>query len=98
MPKEIYEPSTTPRWLATELLGYDDELSEFNDHCAFLCDAFAAIAARCDNLDESTIAGLSEHAQWLKQRTAASKARFQRIRQRAQIQEDGPTGTDNGRY
>jgi hypothetical protein len=67
---------------AFELLRFYDDFTDFNDDCAFLCDAFASLIAHSEEyLDERSIQGLERHAYWLKQRVSEFKERLRQIRE-----------------
>jgi len=66
--------------LSQALLNYYDEFANFNEDCAFLCDAFACLADNYEVLDEYSIHGLARNAHWLKQRTKELKERLKQIR------------------
>lgn len=69
---DMYESTQAPRQeeksLPSELLAFYDEFSEFNDYCAFFCDAFANVASLEGGLDDSSIQGMKRSAQWMKER------------------------------
>ncbi len=54
--------------LALALVKFDDELTVFNDDCAFLCDAFSSLVADHPNLDQCSIQGFGFNACRLKQK------------------------------
>jgi hypothetical protein len=72
--------------LATDLLHLYDEVAEFNDCCAFLCDAFASLAAAEEGLDGSTAEGLRCLSDWMKQRMEYLKRQLKRIQEKASVQ------------
>jgi hypothetical protein len=74
---------TEQQTLSNDLLDLYDELTDFNDCCAFLWDAFSALAAEEDALDTSTIEGLRSLADWMKQRMNTVKTRLKGIQERA---------------
>jgi len=65
-----------------DLLNLYDEISAFNDCCAFLCDAFASLAAEEEALDTSTIEGLKCLSHWMKQRMAEVKRQIKEIQEK----------------
>lgn len=67
--------------LARDLVRFYDEFAEFHDYCAFLCDAFASLAADEDGLDPSTALGVSRCSQCLKCRAQALKHDLRRIQE-----------------
>jgi len=67
--------------LSLELLRYYDEFTAFNEECAFLCDAFASLAANSECLDEYSIHGMERHAHWLKSRVFELKESLKQIRE-----------------
>ena len=56
--------------LSNALTELYDEVLEFTDECAFLCDAFAALAVQNDGFDTSTASGISMSAHTLKQKAS----------------------------
>jgi hypothetical protein len=79
MQESAPEPEAKPLPLSRQLLDYYDEFAEFSDRCAFLCDAFAAIAAQNDSLDEYSMRGLAYSADWLKYRARELKEKLRSI-------------------
>ncbi len=77
------EPVTKKSLLTRDLLHLYDEITEFNDHCAFLCDAFACLAAEEDGIDASTAQGLSRQAGWMKRQMEALKSKLNQIYEKA---------------
>ena len=69
--------------VARELLNLYDNVSEFNDCCAFLWDAFASLAAEEEALDTSTIEGLECLSHWMKQRMVEVKRQIKEIQEKA---------------
>jgi len=67
--------------VSLELLRYYDEFTAFNEECAFLCDAFASLAANSECIDEYSIRGLERHAHWLKGRVFELKQSLSQIRE-----------------
>ena len=63
------------------LLQHYDEFTDFNDDCAFLCDAFAMLAANNEYLNECSIRGLERHAESLKRRSEGLKLKLEQIRE-----------------
>ena len=77
------EPVTKKSLLSRDLMHLYDEMTELNDHCAFLCDAFACLAAEEDCMDDSTAHGLSRQAGWMKRQMEAFKAKLKQIYEKA---------------
>lgn len=75
------KPNNRASSFAMELLNYYDEFTEFNEDCAFLCDAFAAIAASSENLDRYSINGFERNAFRLKRRAVELKEKLKAIRE-----------------
>ena len=67
--------------LTADLVQLFDEFVDFHDHCAFMCDAFACLAADEDGLDPSTVEGVRRYTEWLKHRAHALKQEFRRIQE-----------------
>jgi hypothetical protein len=72
MNKEIHS-------LHLEVVRLYDELTEFSDQCAFLCDAFAAIPAQQEDIASETISGISYYSHWLKTRLLEIKNELRKI-------------------
>lgn len=72
--------SAVVRDVSLELLRYYDNFAVFNEECAFLCEAFASLAANSESMDEYSIRGLERHAYWLKGRVFELKANLKQIR------------------
>ena len=55
----------------TDLLTLYDDLTEFNDYCAFLCDAMSALFSEYaeSEIDINTIQGVKRHCSDLKERS-----------------------------
>ena len=73
--------------LSQDLLHLYDEITEFNDHCAFLCDAFACLAIEEDCMDASTAHGLGRQASWMKRQMEAFKLTLKQIHEKAYTQD-----------
>ena len=80
------EPVTEESSLSHDLLHLYDEVTEFNDYCAFLCDAFACLAVEEDCMDASTAQGLSQLSHWMKRRMEALKLKLKKIQEKSHIQ------------
>ena len=63
------------------LLSFYDDFADFNDDCAFLCDAFACLVNNHECLDERSIRGLERNATLLKQRVNHFNNRLKEIRE-----------------
>lgn len=74
--------------ISKDLFHFYDEFAEFNDVCAFLCDAFVCVVARDDMLDASTVQGLFRCSYWMKSRMGEFKEKLNAIRKKS------TTGTD----
>lgn len=64
-----------------ELIGLYDELVEFNDYCAFLCDAFSSLlhCAHESEPEARTIMGLKRYCEDLKDRSKVLEERFDSV-------------------
>ena len=65
--------------LQLEVVRLYDELSQFSDQCAFLCDSFAAIPAQHEFREPETIGGISFYSHWLKTRLLEIKNELRKI-------------------
>ncbi len=79
MRRSTRAPKAEARPVSKQLLDYYDEFTEFSDRCAFLCDAFAAVAAHNESLDEHSVRGLAYSADWLKLRARELKEKLRTI-------------------
>lgn len=86
---DMFEPAqeTKEQLRSRELLAFYDEFSEFNDYCAFLCDAFASVATVERELDDASAQGLKRSAQWMKERMEYLKTELKVIQENAAIQQ-----------
>ena len=78
------KPISEEKQLISEIVRLYDDFTEFNDRCAFLCDAFASIVSEPQLIDKNTINGFSSYACWLKHQVEEFKFRLSTI----QIQSD----------
>lgn len=69
----------TSKSLKKELLNLTDEFSEFTDQCAFLCDAFSSIAAKSEDIDQASVNGFDQQADWLKQEVQRFSLRLHQL-------------------
>ncbi|WDE08646.1 hypothetical protein SG34_032535 [Thalassomonas viridans] len=60
------------------LVDLTDDFSQFHQECAFLCDAFAAVAQEPECISEETSEGIRHLSYWLK---CQAKEYYQRIDQ-----------------
>lgn len=80
--KSEQESENTALTLSSELLDYYDQFAEFSDQCAFLCDAYASIAANSEIIDQQSARGLEHSTDWLKHRVGALKEALKEIQAR----------------
>lgn len=66
--------------IATELLEFYDEFSDFHDYCAFLCDSFSCLASRNEPVETNTANGVMLFADWMKYRAQRLKVELNDIR------------------
>ena len=77
------QPKPQDATASADLVQLFDQFVDFHDHCAFMCDAFACIAADEDGLDPSTVEGVRRYTEWLKRRAHGLKQDFRRIQERS---------------
>ena len=70
---------TTEDILSSEILILHDDLTDFSNRCSFLCDAFVGIVDGNENIDQTTVDGLSHYAGWIKSNLIAFKDRLNEI-------------------
>lgn len=67
--------------LSQSLITFYDDFTDFNDDCAFLCDAFSCLVNNHECLDDCSIRGLERNAAKLKKRVGEFKNRLRKIRE-----------------
>ncbi len=65
--------------LQLKVLRLYDELTQFSNQCAFLCDSFAAIPAQQEFIEPETIDGIEHYSSWLKTRLLEIKGDLRKI-------------------
>ena len=83
MPSESSESTT----LKLDLLRFYDSFVEFNDDCAFMCDALVALAANEEYLDPNTAIGASRYCEWVKSRIKGLEKELKGIHEKAWTQD-----------
>lgn len=68
-----------------KVLRLNDDFALFSNQCAFLCDAFASIPARHEEITPATLGGLEHYSHWLKTRLVEIKTELGEIH--AQLRE-----------
>ncbi|WDE03085.1 hypothetical protein SG34_016815 [Thalassomonas viridans] len=63
--------------LLSTLVSLTDDLSQFHEECAFLCDAFAAVTHDPACITEETSEGIRHISYWLKHQV---KSYYERVR------------------
>lgn len=66
--------------LSAELLSFYDDFSEFNEDCAFLCDAFSSLMEKSEGNSQASVSGFVNHADRVKSRVEGFKERLGLIR------------------
>lgn len=79
--------ASTP--IKTDLLRFYDEFSEFNDCCAFMCDALARTSLKEGYLEGSGAMGASHFCNWMKRRMQELKGELGEIHKKANKQNSG---------
>ncbi len=71
--------------LMGDLINLCDELSEFNDYCAFLCDAYASIVFRSqdEEIGISTVRGVAHTCTWMKLRMEEINTHLRKFQERS---------------
>ncbi|WDE07101.1 hypothetical protein SG34_009515 [Thalassomonas viridans] len=78
----------TERDLGREVFKLMDEFEQFNGKSSFLCDAFAAVAANPECIDELTSYGLDFYAIWLKSQISDFNGRIRRLHEQVNSQQE----------
>lgn len=86
MYKPELKPITEESSISHDILHLYDEVAEFNDYCAFLCDAVACLVVEDDYIDKATARGLSRFSHDIKQRMGALKSKLKQIHKKEYIQ------------
>jgi hypothetical protein len=72
--------------LSRDILHLYDEFVEFNDYCAFLCDAFASVISdeeHMEFLDQASVQGFGRCSHWMKFRMNELKGRLKLIHEKS---------------
>ncbi len=69
--------------LSGELVNFYDQFVEFHQDCSFLCEVFSRLAGVEDQLDPSTVAGISRFSYSVKDQAQLLKLELKRIQERA---------------
>ncbi|WDE08458.1 hypothetical protein SG34_031535 [Thalassomonas viridans] len=72
--------------LLSTLISLTDDFQKFNEECAFLCDAFAAVAREPDCISEETGEGIGHISCWLKDQVKDYNERINTLYKTAQGQ------------
>ncbi len=80
------ERVTEESLLSQDLLQLYDEITEFNDYCSFLCDAFSCLVAEEGGMEVSTVQGFSRQSDGMKRQMETLKEKLKKIHQKACIQ------------
>jgi hypothetical protein len=67
------------RKLQLKVIRLYDELTQFSDQCAFLCDSFAAIPAHQEFIEPQTISGIHFYSRWLKTKVLEIKSEPRKV-------------------
>ncbi len=67
--------------LSSELLRYYDDFANFNEDCAFLCDAFACVTKNHETINQNSLVGFERNANWLKKRCNELNEKLNKIRE-----------------
>lgn len=78
---KLSQPSA-PYDLCLDLVNLYDDFVEFHDTCSFFCDAVATMLAARTEFEESTLEGVVDFSNYLKQNGASMKERFRQVQQR----------------
>jgi len=65
--------------LQRKIMTLYDEFSEFTDQCSFLCDAFVAVYANEQGVDDETFRGMSYYTYWMKRKVRKIKTELNDI-------------------
>jgi hypothetical protein len=86
MVKTTLEPITEESLRSLDILHLYDEVVEFNDYCAFLCDAVACLAVEGDCIDEAAARGLGRFSLDIKRGMGALKSKLKKIHEKEYAQ------------
>lgn len=82
MYKSELEPITEESLISHDILDFYDEVAEFNDYCAFLCDAVACLVVENDCIDKTTAHGLGRFSHDIKRGMDALKSKLRQIHEK----------------
>lgn len=87
-PKSPKNPNEINNQLANDLVVFRDDFAEFNDYCAFFCDAFASIISADEEIcDDATIEGIHRYSRWIKRRLRTLRGTLKGIQQKSFTEE-----------
>ncbi|WDE08851.1 hypothetical protein SG34_033710 [Thalassomonas viridans] len=78
---------TSSKALLSMLISLTDNFHKFNEECAFLCDAFAAVAREPDDISEDTSEGIGHISARLKAQLKAYDERIYTLYKTVQSQQ-----------
>lgn len=95
MYKPELEPITEESLISHDILHLYDEVVEFNDYCAFLCDAVACLIVEDDYIDNTTAHGLGRFSHDIKRGMDALKSKLKQIYEKEYTQRHISNKTHN---
>lgn len=80
------KPANQESPLSMDILHFYDEFVEFNDYCAFLCDAFASVVSNDEYeefMGQASIQGFGRCSHWMKFRMQELKGKLKLIQEKS---------------
>ncbi|WDE06167.1 hypothetical protein SG34_004335 [Thalassomonas viridans] len=71
--------AATIKQLSSDCIRLSDDFNKFSEECAFLCDAFAAVAHDPDYISEETSKGIGHLSCWLKEQAKSYRDRIDKL-------------------
>ncbi|WDD97879.1 hypothetical protein [Thalassomonas actiniarum] len=67
--------------ISAEVLALANDFHTFSSDCAFLCEAFAAIASEQPRIDGYTVYGFNRYSLWIKEQVVDFDERIQKLQE-----------------
>ncbi|WDE09885.1 hypothetical protein [Thalassomonas haliotis] len=67
--------------ISAEVLALSNDFNTFSADCAFLCEAFAAVANEQPNIDGYTAHGFNRYGLWIKEQVANFDERIEQLQE-----------------
>ncbi|WDE10388.1 hypothetical protein [Thalassomonas haliotis] len=73
--------SAEQKAISAEVLALTNDFNTFSANCAFLCEAFAAIASDQSNMDDYIVYGFNRYGLWIKEQVVDFDERIEKLQE-----------------